>query len=212
LIKTPTAINNTTSPRFVVCDRGSERSRMQIFDRNGDFLSRVDIKCIDIVAGLVVTDDGQIVVVDSVSATLFGMDEAGNLSLVIECRNYMIEPSDIAVYNKHFYICDFKGHCVVVFNYEGKFVRKIGDQKITNFPNGIDIDNEGRILASDSHGNKFHIVVYDQKGNLLAEYECPYAKVSRCCGLKITSEGYIVTLAKNNHHVLILDALNNSNR
>jgi hypothetical protein len=32
-------------------------------------------------------------------------------------------------------------------------------------------------------------------------------KVSRCCGLKLTSEGFIVTLAKNNHHVLVLNSL-----
>lgn len=34
-----------------------------------------------------------------------------------------------------------------------------------------------------------------------------FFQVSRCCGLKITSEGYIVTLAKNNHHVLVLNTL-----
>lgn len=39
------------------------------------------------------------------------------------------------------------------------------------------------------------------------EFECPYVKVSRCCGLKITTEGYVVTLAKNNHHVLVLNTL-----
>lgn len=32
-------------------------------------------------------------------------------------------------------------------------------------------------------------------------------QVSRCCGLKITSEGFVVTLAKNNHHVLVLNTL-----
>jgi len=42
---------------------------------------------------------------------------------------------------------------------------------------------------------------------IVGEFECPYVKVSRCCGLKITSEGYVVTLAKNNHHVLVLNTL-----
>lgn len=42
---------------------------------------------------------------------------------------------------------------------------------------------------------------------IIGEFECPYVKVSRCCGLKITSEGYVVTLAKNNHHVLVLNTL-----
>ena len=38
------------------------------------------------------------------------------------------------------------------------------------------------------------------------KYICVF-QVSRCCGLKITSEGYVVTLAKNNHHVLVLNTL-----
>lgn len=181
---------------------------MQIFSKSGLFLSRIVIKYIDIVAGLAVTQEGHIVAVDSVSARLFVIHESGECLKTFQCGNYMQEPSDIVVHNGFFYICDFKGHCVVVFDSEGGFVRKIGDHRITNYPNGIDIDNEGRVLASDSHGNKFHIVVYDQEGNLLGEYECPYVKVSRCCGLKITKEGYIVTLAKNNNHVLVLDALN----
>jgi hypothetical protein len=41
----------------------------------------------------------------------------------------------------------------------------------------------------------------------MSHFICPDIKVSRCCGLKITSEGYIVTVAKNNHHVLVLDTL-----
>lgn len=185
---------------------------MQIFSKSGLFLSRIIIKYIDIVAGLVVTPEGHIVAVDSVSARLFIIHESGELLRSFQCGKHMQEPSDIAIHQGCYYICDFKGHCVVVFNSEGEFVRKIGDCCITNYPNGIDIDNEGRVLASDSHGNKFHIVVFDQKGELLGEFECPYAKVSRCCGLKITKEGFIVTLAKNNHHVLVLDALLYNNR
>jgi hypothetical protein len=65
------------------------------------------------------------------------------------------------------------------------------------------------------------VAVFANDGSLLAEFECPHVKVkkqgdfvrmnqgyfvcnfftwcrqvSRCCGLKITSEGYVVTLAK----------------
>ena len=137
---------------------------------------------------------------------------------------------------------------MVVFTEEGQFLRRIGCENITNFPNGIDISgmmisveeeldqllmvpsflsDAGDILIGDSHGNKFHVVVFSNDGTLLGEFECPHVKVcsilvnyfpryftvhcpeqvSRCCGLKITSEGYVVTLAKNNHHVLVLNTL-----
>ncbi|KAK0183317.1 hypothetical protein PV327_001368 [Microctonus hyperodae] len=193
--------------KFVVCDRGNERSRMQIFTKNGHFIKKIAIRYIDIVAGLAVTSEGQIVAVDSVSPTVFVISDTGSLINWFDCSDYMREPSDIAISGKEFFVCDFKGHCVVVFNEDGHFLRRIGCDNITNFPNGIDISDAGDVLIGDSHGNRFHVAVFSRDGSLISEFECPYVKVSRCCGLKITSEGYIVTLAKNNHHVLVLNTL-----
>ncbi|XP_066588781.1 B-box type zinc finger protein ncl-1 [Prorops nasuta] len=193
--------------KFVVCDRGNERSRMQIFTKNGHFIKKIAIRYIDIVAGLAVTSQGHIVAVDSVSPTVFVISDTGDLLRWFDCSDYMREPSDIAISGKEYFVCDFKGHCVVVFNEEGKFLRRIGCESITNFPNGIDISDAGDVLIGDSHGNRFHVAVFSRDGSLISEFECPYVKVSRCCGLKITSEGYIVTLAKNNHHVLVLNTL-----
>ena len=69
------------------------------------------------------------------------------------------------------------------------------------------MSDAGDVLVADSHGNRFHVAVFSRSGTLLSEFECPHVKVSRCCGLKITSEGYVVTLAKNNHYVLIVNTL-----
>ncbi|KAL7288747.1 hypothetical protein TKK_0016728 [Trichogramma kaykai] len=195
------------SGKFVVCDRGNERSRMQIFTKNGHFIKKIAIRYIDIVAGLAVTGQGHIVAVDSVSPTVFVISDTGDLLRWFDCSDYMREPSDIAISGKEYFVCDFKGHCVVVFNEDGQFLRRIGCENITNFPNGIDISDAGDVLIGDSHGNRFHVAVFSRDGTLISEFECPYVKVSRCCGLKITSEGYIVTLAKNNHHVLVLNTL-----
>ncbi|KAL3185372.1 hypothetical protein MRX96_005535 [Rhipicephalus microplus] len=175
-----------SSGKYVICDRGNERSRMQIFTKGGHFIKKIAIRYIDIVAGLAITAENKIVACG---------------------HEYMREPSDIAISGREYYICDFKGHCVIVFSDEGHFIRKIGCDGMTNFPNGIDISDAGDVLVGDSHGNRFHVVVFSREGLLLSEFECPYVKVSRCCGLKITSEGYVVTLAKNNHHVLVLNTL-----
>ncbi|KAL5275462.1 TRIM56 family protein [Megaselia abdita] len=196
-----------TNSKFVVCDRGNERSRMQIFSKNGHFMRKIAIRYIDIVAGLAVTSKGQIVAVDSVSPTVFIISEDGDLIHWFDCSDYMREPSDIAIRDNDFYVCDFKGHCVAVFKDDGTFQYRIGNEKVTCFPNGIDISNAGDILIGDSHGNRFHVACFSREGVLQTEFECPHVKVSRCCGLKITSEGYIVTLAKNNHHVLVLNTL-----
>ena len=79
-------------------------------------------------------------------------------------------------------MCDFKGHCVVVFSDEGTFLRRIGCENITNYPNGIDISDAGDILVGDSHGNRFHVAVFSRDGGLLSEFECPYVKVSSLKG------------------------------
>ncbi|PAA92905.1 hypothetical protein BOX15_Mlig002221g1 [Macrostomum lignano] len=195
------------SSRFVVCDRGSERSRMQLFSKTGQFLRKITVRYIDIVAGLAINSQQHIVAVDSVSPTVFVIADTGDLVKWFDCSSYMREPSDIAIQGREYFICDFKGHCVCVFQDDGVFLRRIGSEVITNFPNGIDISDHGDVLVGDSHGNKFHVAVFNSAGQLTSEFECPAVKVSRCCGLKITSEGYVVTLAKNNHHVLVLNTL-----
>ena len=78
---------------------------------------------------------------------------------------------------KEYFVCDFKGHCVVVFNEEGQFLRRIGCENITNYPNGIDISDAGDVLIGDSHGNRFHVAVFSRDGSLISEFECPYVKV-----------------------------------
>ena len=46
--------------KYVICDRGSERSRMQLFTKNGQFIKKIAIRYIDIVAGLAITSQGQL--------------------------------------------------------------------------------------------------------------------------------------------------------
>lgn len=74
-------------------------------------------------------------------------------------------------------MCDFKGHCVAVFGQDGSFKYRIGNEKITCFPNGIDISDAGDILIGDSHGNRFHVACFSREGVLQSEFECPHVKV-----------------------------------
>ena len=194
-------------PMFVVCDRGSRRSRMQIFSTKGEFIREISILYIDIVSGMCTTQDRKIVIVDSVRSTVSVLTEFALPLYWFTCASDMIEPSDIAVHEQDYYICDFKGHCVNVFNQHGLFIRKLQSPH-TKFPNGIDISDMGDVLVGDSHGNRFHVTLFNQKGQMLGDFECPYLKVSRCCGLKLTSKGMLVTLAKNNNHALVLRTIN----
>lgn len=129
---------------------------------------------------------------------MFVISEDGELVRWFDCSDYMREPSDIAIRGKYiyisnvygkningmcpfsdndFYVCDFKGHCVAVFHEDGTFQYRIGNEKVTCFPNGIDISNAGDILIGDSHGNRFHVACYSRDGVLQSEFECPHVKV-----------------------------------
>ncbi|UYV66293.1 hypothetical protein LAZ67_4001224 [Cordylochernes scorpioides] len=195
-----------SSGHLVVCDRGCERSRMQLFTYRGRFVRKNAIHYVDIVAGLAVSSTGQIVLVDSVSPTIYFLTASGQLVRRFDCSEYLREPSDLAIRGSELYVCDFKAHCVVVLSEMGHFIRRLGREGLTNFPNGIEALDNGRLLVGDSHGNRFHVAVFSADGEFLFELECPYVKVSRCCGLKMTSSGNCITLAKNNHHVLVLNS------
>jgi hypothetical protein len=67
---------------------------------------------------------------------------------------------------------------VAIFSETGQFKTRIGSEKVTCFPNGIDISDAGDILIGDSHGNRFHVACYNRQGVLQCEYECPYVKVN----------------------------------
>lgn len=55
---------------------------------------------------------GNIVAVDSVSPTVFTISEGGDLIKWFDCSDYMREPSDIAVADNEYFVCDFKVGCL----------------------------------------------------------------------------------------------------
>ncbi|EDW33136.1 GL17617 [Drosophila persimilis] len=222
---------------FVVCDRGNRRSRMQIFSKCGTYMFKISIRFMDIVTGLAVSTKGYIVAVDSVSPTVFVISEEGMLLHWFDCSVFVREPSDIAIRDNVFYLCDMKAHGVAVFKDSGEFLYRIGNERVSCYPTGIDISSAGDLLIGDTHGYRFHVTCYGSDGDFnviifllflligdthgyrfhvtcygidgvfMSVFEFPQLNVSRCCGLKITSEGYVVTLAKNNHQVLVMDLL-----
>ncbi|KAH9510548.1 hypothetical protein DERF_009070 [Dermatophagoides farinae] len=195
-----------SNPVFIVCDRGPKRSRMQMFSLDGHFMRLIDMPPMDIVSGLTTTQDRRIIVVDSVRFGLIVMDEFGRLLNCFTFSSYEMEPSDIVFHNKHFYICDFKGHNICVFDNHGVLVRRLST-KMLQYPNGIDISDAGNIICCDSHGNRFHISVFNEQGQLLGNFKCQYINVSRCCGLRLSTDGFIVTLARNNNRVFAFNSI-----
>ena len=64
-----------------------------------------------------------------------------------------------------------QGHCVTVFSKEGQFLRRIGSESVTNYPNGIDVSGHGDVLIGDRHGNRFHVGVFQRDGTFMREFQ-----------------------------------------
>jgi len=48
------------SQHYVVCDWGNERSRLQLFTQHGQFVRKISIRYIEIVAGLTINAHGRL--------------------------------------------------------------------------------------------------------------------------------------------------------
>ncbi|EDW39969.1 GL14133 [Drosophila persimilis] len=99
---------------------------------------------------------------------------------------------------------------VAVFQHNGNFVvcdRGNGRSRMQIFSKCCTYMFKISIRFHHTHGYCIHVTCYGSDGVFKSVFEFPQLNVSRCCGLKITSEGYVVTLAKNNHQVLVMDLL-----
>ena len=202
-------LTDNDNPCYVVCDRGTDRSRLQLFTPDGNYIRSIRLPNVQLVSGLTATQDRKIIVVDSLSGDVFVLSEFGDHLFYFNCgtSEQMVEPGDIAIHNNQYFICDFKGHSVCVFNENGDYVLKFG-QNVVNYPNGIDISDSGEVLIADSHGNQLHINVFNADTyRKLGSFGCFDIRVSGCVGLKVTTDGYLLSLSKNNQRVMVLEPI-----
>uniref|UniRef100_A0A915D3X6 B box-type domain-containing protein n=1 Tax=Ditylenchus dipsaci TaxID=166011 RepID=A0A915D3X6_9BILA len=201
--------------RYVVLDRGPTQlfNRLQLFSNNGDFICRLvttpyHVEQISVMA--VNKSCDQLIVIDNkYNVIAFSVETIPQIQAIhaFNITGFVHEASDIAVYKDSYYITDYKTHSIVVYSLYGTFVRKFGNNFLTPYPIGIDISKSGDILVGDSHGNHFHIVVFNAQGVPQQDYKCLATKVSRCTGLKISAEGLVITMSRQNSSVLVFNTL-----
>lgn len=66
---------------------------------------------------------------------------------------------------------------VIILPSIGRYTLKFGNSINTPYPIGIDVSKSGDILIGDSHGNHFHVVVFNSAGKMLQDYRCTSHKV-----------------------------------
>ncbi|KAI1725315.1 b-box zinc finger domain-containing protein [Ditylenchus destructor] len=201
--------------RYIVLDRGPTQlfNRLQLFNNNGDFVCRLvttpyHVEQITVMSINKSTD--QLLIIDNKNNVIaFSLEMVPQIRAVhaFSIAGFVHEASDVAVYKGLYYITDYKTHSIVVYTLDGKFMHKFGNNTLTPYPIGIDISKAGDVLVGDSHGNHFHVVVFNAQGVPQQDYKCLTQKVSRCTGLKISSQGYVITMSRQNSAVLVFHTL-----
>ena len=199
-----TALDVAKLSRYVICDRQGRRSRMQIFTCGGEFILEIVIEGIYPVEGLAITPEGHIVAVNSCPPAIIILNQSGEVVLWFDCSFYVREPSDLAIANNRFYICDYQGHCVVIFSDTGDFLGKIGSPQLTPSPTGVHVSEVGDVFVSFLYDGKLRLAVFDEIGNLLGRFKTDRLKVNHPSGLKMNYRGDLVTLDRDGDRAIVL--------
>lgn len=197
---------STKTSRYVICDRYGRRSRMQIFTCSGEFILEIVIEGIYAIEGLAITSEDHIVAVNSSPPSVIILNQSGQVVRWFDCSFYVKEPSDLAIASDKLYICDFQGHCVVIFSLSGEFIRKISNQHLTCFPTGVHVSKVGDIYISDFHDDKFRVAIFDGLDNLLGKFESVKYEVYHSSGLQLNSNGDLVTLDWKGDRAIVLNS------
>ncbi|VDK35956.1 unnamed protein product [Gongylonema pulchrum] len=134
---------------------------------------------VEYVSAMTMNDSLNLVVFTSLVKMYFlDIDQLEPLVLrTVDCSKFIGEPSDVAFYRNRYFVTDYKHHCVASLNAEGELLCRFGSYETTPYPIGIDVSQSGDVL------------------------------VSRCVGLRLTAEGFLVSVSKHNHTLLIFSTI-----
>ncbi|XP_055330080.1 uncharacterized protein LOC129582577 [Paramacrobiotus metropolitanus] len=198
---------------IVVSDRVNGCSRIQIFERTGAYINTLGnlhslrMALNTTTAGLTVFND-QIVVVEVQPPACVILKEDGHVHHWFSLESVMVEPSDVVVIDHKFYISDFRGHYVCVFNTWGNLLQRLGasnQEGIVRFPRGLGLTPNGNLLVADTDLNRFHVSVWSaDTGDLIGYHALLDMKVSHSCGIVMNQDGELITAVKKDHMVLVM--------
>lgn len=105
-------------------------------------------------------------------------------------------PNGVAVNDREeIFISDNRRHGVVIFNYQGAFLRTVGGMGITNYPIGVGINVAGEVVIADNHNN-FNVTVFTQEGVPIRALESR-VKHAQCFDIALLDRGAIVLSSKD---------------
>lgn len=204
--------------RVLVADRSN--NRIQIFDRDGLFLSKFGSGGtrsgqFDRPAGVTVNTRNNIIVADKDNHRIQVFDENGNFLLKFGERGRLIGmfnyPWGVASNSQnHIAVSDTRNHRVQVFNESGQFIRKCGFDtaffyKHLDSPRGLCYLSDGQLLITDFNNHRLAVLssrdtpemkVYGSEGSAEGMFCRPQ-------GVKVDPEGHILVCDSRNNRIQV---------
>jgi DNA-binding beta-propeller fold protein YncE len=166
LMSRPNGIAISKSSNIYITDQGN--NRVLVFDKNGDFLLKFGKKGngkgeFESPMGIAISPDNQVFVTDRIQDKVLIFDAAGKFVKEFKIKT----PLTPEVRNDRLYLTTYNG--IAIYDLGGKLIRKYGkrgkDRREFDFPNGIDVDENGNMYIADS--NNIRVQALNKEGNTL---------------------------------------------
>lgn len=206
-LRSPLAVAVAPDGRVFVADSGG--GRVLIFDRRGRRVGRLQGE-FHYPNALAVGADGRVYVGEFAAERIQVFDAEGRLRQVLDEKTtgVPLQPLAIAADRQgDLYVADRSGR-VLIFNSEGQLRQILGRpgtwQGLFAYPNGIAVDDGGRIIVSDS-GNA-RLQVFTPSGRLERSLGAEELRVVMPRGIALGSDGRLYVADVLGHRIAVLDS------
>jgi len=116
--------------------------------------------------------------------------------LLFHISENLTRASGLAICGDRLFVADAGGHCIALFDLQGKFLRRFGSRGTGagqfNFPTHVAADSHGQIFVTDSMNSR--IQVFDSNGQFLRQIGAPGdgpGSFGRPKGVAVDGEGHV---------------------
>ena len=199
---------------IVVAD--SLNHRVQVFDRNGNFLSKFGPKQgirdyqLEYPEGLSINGNGDIIVADEGNKLIKIFSSSRIYLGKFGGAGVLVSPIHCIQHGQYFIVPDYGDHSIKMFDLKGKFISKFGKQGNMdgefNKPRYLSVNKEGLLMVCDSDNHRVQlfelsgkfVTKFGSQGSGRGEFKNPLSTAN-------LSDGRIVVCEYNNHRIQVFE-------
>ena len=211
----PTGIAFDSHGNIVVVDSGNHR--VQVFDRNGNFLSKFGEygshdNQLQYPEGLSINGNGDIIVADTNNKLIKIFSSSGKYLRKFGGAGSLVDPHHCVQHGQYFIVSDLGDNSIKMFDLEGKFISKFGKRGIKDGkfsqPGYLSVNKEGLLMVCDEKNHRVQVrdlsgkfvTKFGSEGSGRREFNWPVSTAN-------LSDGRIVVCDKENNRIQVFDQL-----